>query len=132
MTIHDEAQRQKWIQTLEDRPANAVFLLAQINNIVFKERRGNARTCSVCSFDNAQRMQTINESVKAQRLPSIPTRLIDGAVMRLARILGGAIAKDKWARIEKDLSSGTRDKLPDSNFTEIQSVSNFETKFAGA
>ncbi len=108
----DEAQRQKWIQTLEDRPANAVFLLAQINNIAFKERRGNARTCSVCSLDNSQRMQTFKNNVKAQRLPSIPTRLIDGAVMRLARILGGAIAKDKWARIEKDLLLGTEVRIP--------------------
>ncbi len=110
--LYDEAQSEEWNQNLQDHPANAVFLLAQINNIAFKERRGNAKTCSVCSLDNAQRMQMFEKSVKAQRLPSIPTRLIDGAVMRLARILGAAIAKDKWLKIEKNLSSGIEVRIP--------------------
>ncbi len=110
--LYDESQSEKWNQSLQDHPASAVFLLAQINNIAFKERRGNAKTCSVCSLDNAQRMQMFEKSVKAQRLPAIPTRLIDGAVMRLARILGAAIAKDKWLKIEKNLSSGIEVRIP--------------------
>lgn len=91
---------------LEQNPARAVFFLAQLNNIVFKERQGNAKTCPVCSADNAQRMQEVGDSVKAQRLPAISTRIIDGAVMRIARIVGGAIAEDKWQKIESELKEG--------------------------
>ncbi len=99
-------------------PATAVYLLAQINNLAFKERSGNAKTCAVCSVDNAQRMQRITSKniaeshAKAQRLPAIPTRLIDGAVMRMARIVGGAIAKDKWEKIEKNLKADRKVRVP--------------------
>lgn len=108
----DESRRERWNQTLREHPARAVFLLAQINNVVFQERRGNANTCSICSFDNTERMQLFNEHVRAQRLPSIPTRLIDGSVMRLARIVGGAIANDKWKRIHTDLAEGNQVRIP--------------------
>ena len=106
-----QSEHEVWNRTL-DHPVNAVFLLAQIYNIAFKERSGKARTCAVCSLDNAQRMQFYDNSVKAQRLAAIPTRLIDGAVMRLARILGHAIADDKWRRIKSDLEVGSSVRVP--------------------
>ncbi len=94
------------------------FSFAQINNIAFKDRSGNSNTCAVCSIDNAHRMQvvaskTTKEShAKAQRLPAIPTRLIDGAVMRMTRIVGGAIADDKWEKIETELKAGKEVSVP--------------------
>ena len=110
--LYHQSEYEDWNQTLNHHPATAVYLLAQINNIVFKERSGKARTCAVCSLDNTQRMQVYDDSVKAQRLAAIPTRLIDGAVMRLARILGQAIANDKWERIESDLNANSAVRVP--------------------
>ena len=99
---------QKGQNDLNKNPSKIIYWLAQMNNIVFKKRSGNAKTCAVCSEDNAQRMQIAEsgkEATKAQRLPAISTRLIDGAVMRMARIVGSAIANDKWKKIEDDLKS---------------------------
>ena len=116
--LYDKSRQQQWQEELERNPATAVYLLAQLNNIAFKERNGNAKTCAVCSIDNAQRMLMItSEGIKesharAQRLPAIETRLIDGAVMRMARIVGGAIAKDKWKKIESELETGKRVRVP--------------------
>ena len=42
---------------------------------------------------------------RAGRLSAISTRVIDGAVMRMARILGKAIAKEKWEDISSQLES---------------------------
>ena len=97
---------------------DAVYLLAQLNNIVFKERQGNANTCAVCSADNAQRMQTVSGNdgsdhiARAQRLPAIATRVIDGAVRRIARIVGGEIAKHKWNEIKEALEQGSSIRVP--------------------
>ncbi len=94
------------------------FSFAQINNIAFKDRSGNSNTCAVCSADNAHRMQMPTSKAakenhaKAQRLPAIPTRLIDGAVMRMTRIVGGAIADDKWEKIETELKAGREVSVP--------------------
>ena len=107
----DELQ-EKRIDELNKNPASAIYLLAQINNIVFKERTGNANTCAVCSADNAQRMQTIEGNAKASRLSAIPTRVIDGAVMRMARIVGRAIAEHKWKKIEKELVQDKKVCIP--------------------
>ena len=110
--LYDDSKQRQWQQDLNRNPAIAVYLLAQINSIAFKERSGNANTCAVCSTDNAQRMQMAaskddrQSNAKAQRLPAIETRLIDGAVMRMARIVGDVIAEDKWKRIEGDLKAG--------------------------
>ncbi len=112
--LYDESRQQQWEDDLNKNPATAVYFLSQINNIV-KERSGNAKTCAVCSMDNAQRMQIADTMVhiaKAQRLPAIPTRIIDGAVMRMARIVGGAIADDKWERIGRELKSDKRVCVP--------------------
>jgi len=109
--LYDASKRQAWRNELDRNPATAVYLLAQINNIAFKERTGNANTCAVCSTDNAHRMQMVAAAdgkdtvARAQRLPAIPTRLIDGAVMRMARIVGGAIARDKWEKIAPELAA---------------------------
>ena len=102
----------KKIDELNKNPASAIYLLAQINNIVFKERTGNAKTCAVCSADNAQRMQTIEGNAKASRLPAIPTQVIDGAVMRMARVVGGAIAEQKWEKIKKELEQDNKVCIP--------------------
>ncbi len=97
------------------------FSFAQIYNIAFKDRNGYSNTCPICSADNAHRMQSIaipngndsnKYSAKASRLPAIPTRLIDGAVMRMARIVGGAIAEDKWKKIECELQAGKHVCVP--------------------
>ena len=117
-SLYDESRQDKWKEELEKNPATAVYLLAQINNIAFKERNGNAKTCPVCSADNARRMQMISTKdgkdtiAKAQKLPAIPTRVIDGAVMRMARIVGKAIANDKWGKIEGDLEKGNEVCIP--------------------
>ena len=114
--IQPENKLNSWISRFEIQPANAVFLLAQLNNIAFESRDGNSKTCTVCSFDNARRMQISDEHLsthsKAQRLPAISTRLIDGAVMRLARIVGLAIATEKWKTISNHLERGCKVRIP--------------------
>ena len=96
----------------------SIFSFSQIYNIIFTERSGNANTCAVCSADNAQRMQMIasenggKNQAKAQRLPAIETRLIDGAVMRMARIVGSRIADDKWKNIKEALEEGKHVRVP--------------------
>ena len=114
--LDGESRQKKWEEELNNNHAKGVYLLAQINNIAFKERNGNAKTCRVCSMDNALRMQEISKnketSAKAQRLPSIATRQFDGGIMRLARIVGGAIANDKWNKIKSELENGKKVCVP--------------------
>lgn len=116
--LYCPSKQAEWGKDLDNDPATAVYLLAQIHNIAFKDRSGNSSTCAVCSADNAQRMQMVESigkkesSAKAQRLPAISTRLIDGAVMRMARIVGGAIAEDKWKEIKGDLKAGKKVCVP--------------------
>ena len=119
-SLYSEFKQKQWKKDLGKNPASAVYFLSQINNIVFKERNGNAKTCPVCSVDNAQRMQNSSlkeggiykEGAKAQRLPAIPTRLIDGAVMKIAGIIGNAIAKEKWETIKPGLEKGLKICVP--------------------
>ena len=116
--LYDLEKQEKQQKELHKNPAAAVYLLAQINNIAFKERSGNAKICAVCSVDNAQRMQMLTSKAskeshtKAQRLPAIETRQLDGAVMRMARIVGGAIADDKWRKIEEVLKGDKEVHIP--------------------
>jgi len=117
-SLYSDSEQSAWQNELDNNPATAVYLLAQINNIAFKERTGNANTCAVCSADNAHRMQMVAAAdgkdtvARAQRLPAIPTRLIDGAVMRMARIVGGAIARDKWEKVAAELAAGKHVCVP--------------------
>ena len=117
-SLYDASKQQQWQQVLDNNPATAVYLLAQINNLAFKQRNGNANTCAVCCMDNAQRIQTVvsvngkDSHAKAQRLPAIETRLINGAVMRMARIVCGAIADDKWQKIKMELEKGKQVHIP--------------------
>ena len=117
-SLYNDSEQKEWEKNIEKNPASAIYFLSQIHNIAFKERSGNAKTCAVCSVDNAHRMiqvpleNNINSTTKAQRLPAIETRLIDGAVMRLARIVGNAIAKDKWKIIEKEFEQGHNVHIP--------------------
>ena len=116
--FNEEHEKQKRIFDQKIEKFRSVFSFAQINNIAFAERSGNAKTCAVCSTDNAQRMQLVvsangkDSHAKAQRLPAIETRLIDGAVMRMARIVGNAIAEDKWQKIEGELQAGKHVRVP--------------------
>ena len=125
--IYDRTKQESFNQDLDKNPATAIYLLAQINNVAFKERSGNAKTCTVCSADNSMRMTTFDDFVKAQRLPAISTRLIDGAVMRMARIIGRRIAQDKWNEIEEDLKEGKKVCVPivtESNSFEFEPALN--------
>ena len=112
--IYNESRQDKWKKNLENNPVSAIYFLAQMNNIIFKERQGNAKTCVMCSMDNAQRMQVSDHTihVKAQRLPAIPTRIIDGAVMRMAKILCSSITEDKWEKIKSHLEKGYKVHIP--------------------
>lgn len=117
-TIDNAYEKRRKIQEQKIEKFRSVFSFAQINNIAFTERSGNANTCAVCSTDNAQRMQMVASAngkeshAKAQHLPAIATRLIDGAVMRMARIVGSAIAEDKWQKIEDELQAGNQVRVP--------------------
>ena len=112
--LYNESRQKKWEQSLEKNPVSGVYFLAQMNNIVFKERQGNSKTCVVCSEDNAQRMQQAASTIhsKSQRLPAISTRIIDGAVMRMARILCTSIAENKWKEIKSLLEKGCEVRIP--------------------
>ena len=92
------------------------FSFAQIEQIAFKERNGFSKTCKICSYDNALRMEAqgtgTSLSAKAQRLPAISTRLIDGAVRRLCGIFANAITKEKWENIEENLNKGNEVTVP--------------------
>ena len=111
--LYSETKQKKWKEDLHRNTAGAVYFLSQLNNIAFKERSGNAKTCAICSMDNAQRMQVVNsEKTKAQRVPAISTRIIDGAVMKMARIIGSAIANDKWKDIKPELKKNNKIYIP--------------------
>jgi len=115
----------KAVNELQRNPVVALYFFSQLQNIVFKERQGNAKTCSICSADNALRMQVQPEfdNAKAQRLPAISVRIIDGAIKRIARIVGGRIADDKWQVIAQDLQNGHKVTVPiitESNAFEFE------------
>ena len=95
-----------------DQAVAAIYTMIQLNNIAFKERKGYSSTCVVCSMDNASRMQKSGENTKASRLPAFPTRVIDGAIKRIARIVGEAIAEDKWRKISQELKAGKKVFVP--------------------
>ncbi|APD50479.1 type II-B CRISPR-associated RNA-guided endonuclease Cas9/Csx12 [Francisella hispaniensis] len=115
---------------------NSIYSFAQIQQIAFAERKGNANTCAVCSADNAHRMQQIKVakpvegnkdniilSAKAQRLPAIPTRIVDGAVKKMATILARNIVDDNWDNIKQALSNNQQLHVPiitESNAFEFE------------
>ena len=102
---------------------NSIYSFAQIHQIAFVERTGNSSTCPVCSLDHAHRMQMINESSKAQRLAAISTRVIDGAVKKMATILARNIVSDNWDSVKKALSNNHNIHIPiitESNAFEFE------------
>ena len=110
---NDSGGYNRWVERANNNPAITFYLLIQLNNLAFTDNRhGYARTCAVCSRENSYRMQTTDGNVNAQRLPAISTRLIDGAVMRMARIVCRAIASDKWKQVEKHLNRGSAVRIP--------------------
>jgi len=105
----------------EKQQANAekfgnVFGFAQINNIVFQDRKGFSKTCPVCSVDNAFRMREIEKGgqgvARASRLPAMSIRLIDGLVMRICDAVSRHVAAVCWERIKDDLHNGSRVTIP--------------------
>ncbi|BCL52594.1 hypothetical protein JPFTNV_04790 [Francisella tularensis subsp. holarctica] len=115
---------------------NSIYNFAQIQQIAFAERKGNANTCAVYSADNAHRMQQIKItelvednkdniilSAKAQRLPAIPTRIVDGAVKKMVTILAKNIVDDNWQNIKQVLSAKHQLHIPiitESNAFEFE------------
>lgn len=96
---------------------NSVFSFAQIDNIALRERNGFSNTCPLCSLDNSERMRTDGGPGKlralASRIPALSVRLIDGAVMRICKILSSHIARQKWDHvIQPALDSGARVLVP--------------------
>ena len=91
---------------------NSIYSFAQIQQIAFAERSGNANTCAVCSVDNAHRMKMINDIANAQRLPSISTRVIDGAVKKVATILSRSIVDDNWDNVKEALQNSKHISIP--------------------
>ena len=110
--LYSEEKQKEWQSSLKSNPATSVYLLAQIYNLVFKERNGNSKTCPVCSVDNAQRMQIVDNKAKAQRLPAISMRLIDGAVMRMVRILSKAVVEEQWKKVKGKLNDDKKVHIP--------------------
>ncbi len=95
----------------------SIYSFSQINNIVFKDRGGYSNTCPICSIDNSSRMESIDyidksSGAKAQRLPAIPTRVIDGAVMKVFKILSKKIVSDNWEDIKNSLENNIRVRIP--------------------
>ncbi|MEY8703315.1 type II-B CRISPR-associated RNA-guided endonuclease Cas9/Csx12, partial [Francisella philomiragia] len=132
---------------------NSIYSFAQIQQIAFAERNGNANTCAVCSADNAHRMQiskiteyfdiaqqplvevktdnALNDfdkaqsslGAKAQRLPAIPTRIVDGAVKKMATIIARNIVDDNWDNIKQALENKEELHVPiitESNAFEFE------------
>lgn len=95
---------------------NSIFTFIKLNQIIFKDRDGFSRTCAVCIKDNSHRMLQGNHEEKhiskAQRLPSIPTRVIDGAIRKLSVILSNNIIKDNWHWIEEKLKNKVKVTIP--------------------
>ena len=100
----------------------SIFSFAQIHNIVFGERHGFAKTCPVCSMDNAERAHTLNYGVdkkgnakntaQAARLNALSIRLIDGVVMRICQTLARHIASQIWNNVEIELKNGNSVCVP--------------------
>ena len=80
---------------------NSVFTFAQINNIVFAERSGNAKNCPCCSVDNQARMQKMNSAALATRLRGYIARPIDGVLRKLLEAKARKIAKLKLDQIKE-------------------------------
>ncbi|MDE4990321.1 hypothetical protein NAH39_09410, partial [Francisella tularensis subsp. holarctica] len=60
---------------------------------------------------------------KAQRLPAIPTRIVDGAVKKMATILAKNIVDDNWQNIKQVLSAKHQLHIPiitESNSFEFE------------
>ncbi len=92
---------------------SSLFSLAQIYNLVFKDRSGFSATCPVCNADNAGRMaKSASGNALASRLPALSLRLIDGAVMRLMEHAAHEIARRHWELISPELESGNEVVVP--------------------
>lgn len=89
---------------------NSIYSFAQINQIAFTDRAGNSKICAICSIYNANRMNIENNHSKAQRLPAISTRVIDGAVKKMANIIVNQIVKDNWNEVRYSLENNYNDK----------------------
>ena len=96
---------------------NTIFSFAQLYAIALSpsSRSGNASTCTVCSADNAQRMITSddNQSIaNAQRLPAMPSNIIDGAVKKLLNFKAKHITETVWPMIALAIKNGRSVRIP--------------------
>ena len=90
---------------------DSVFTFAQIDNIVFGDRNGNAKSCPCCSTDNQARMQKRNDYALAARLRGYVARPIDGVVRKLLNTKARNIAELKIKQIQ-NINSGTEIQIP--------------------
>jgi CRISPR system subtype II-B RNA-guided endonuclease Cas9/Csx12 len=91
---------------------NSIYSFAQINQVAFTDRAGNSKICAICSIDNANRMNIENNYSKAQRLPAISTRVIDGAVKKMANIIANQIVRDNWDEVKSSLENNYKITIP--------------------
>jgi len=78
----------------------SVFTFAQLFQLVWGDRSGFAKTCPVCSADNANRMAGEDGRPQAARLNTLTMRLIDGGLKRLLTHQAHHIANRLWDHIE--------------------------------
>lgn len=102
-----EAQRDKFILRNQ-----SIFQFAQLAQLLWGERSGFAKTCPVCSADNAARMQIRNENAQASRLTTMSFRLIDGGLKRLLTHQAHHIANRVWPQLELQLAKVAKLTIP--------------------
>ena len=87
---------------------NSVFTFAQIDNIVFGDRSGNAKNCPCCSIDNQSRMQRLDveTGALASRLRGYIARPIDGVMRKLLNAKALQVAELK---VQQIIDSGYTD-----------------------
>lgn len=102
-----ESIQEKLPIELDHTKFNSVFTFAQISNIVFADRSGNAKNCPCCSHDNQGRMQRFDatSNALATRIRGYTARPIDGALRKLLDAKAREIAKLKLKQIIDNNSS---------------------------
>ena len=100
------------LQEIQVAKFNSIFSFVQLENVIFRDRNGYGSTCVVCSCDNINRTIISHSMAKAQRLPAIVTRVIDGGFKTMANILARTITDDNWIYIETVLTKDEHLHIP--------------------
>lgn len=91
----------------------SLFTFAQLHSLLFNvERSGFAKTCPVCSADNAARMQMNHGVAQSSRLSTMSLRLIDGGLKRLLNHQAHHIVNRLWPELEHHLKQGHKVDIP--------------------